>query len=439
MTNDHRPLRPPDPVGAPCPAAPGGEEDPLHQQLAVQRNRALVYSFAGGATLLSKLTGIARFNALASLAVLGLGYLSVLLFTALLRRQRRGGRRRPLEVWWIGCDVLLITAMIWLTGGVTSPWFLWYLACAGAAAAHCSERVSLAGAGLTALLYFAVLTAMRQIRGFDSGLFHASGNLLFLLGSSLFLLLNTRRLRQSVVVNRQLRRQAVERVEELTRVTRDLEAMSRLLQDFTEKDPLTGLHNRRYFMDRVAADAERFGSERRSSNQRRTTGLIMLDLDNFKGINDSHGHPAGDQLLKHLARVLRGCVRGDDRVVRWGGDEFVILLPHTAEEMTGQVAERLVRTVRAEPVRLAGGGVWALSCSAGWSMIDWAAPAGAKPPWEGARAAAEAALYLSKAAGGNCSRFLAPVHEDGRPAPPRPIAGTAGDLAQEDVAARSAA
>jgi diguanylate cyclase (GGDEF)-like protein len=436
MPTHDEPLRPPDPGSAQARPRGAGEPDAQRSQLAIQRNRALLYGFAGAMTLLTKVTGIARFDYLGSLAVLGLGYLTVLLFVILERRRQRQNRRTRLEVWWIGCDVILITAMIWLTGGVASPWFLWYLACAGAAAAHCSPRVSLAGAGLTALLYLATLAAMGQIRGLDAGLFNAASHLLFLFGSSLFLLFNTRRLRQSVTANRLLKQQAVERVEELTRVTRDLEAMSRLLRDFTETDPLTGLHNRRYFMDRIAEDARQFASDRRLPEHRRTSGIVLIDLDNFKGINDNHGHSAGDQALKHLARLLRRCVRGDDRIVRWGGDELVILLPKAATETVAEVAERIVTTVRSEPIRLADGSSRALSCSAGWSMIDWQASMGDAAPWESAMAAADAALYECKAAGGGCSRFLPAADEGDHAARATESAGeTAGEYAAERTAA----
>jgi diguanylate cyclase (GGDEF)-like protein len=425
MPTHDRPLVPPDPTGSRSLAGGSGEADALRSKLAVQRNRALVYGFAGAVMLLTKVTGIASFDWLRSLAVLGAGYLTVLLFVVLVRRRQRQGRPARLEAWWISCDVVLITAMIWLTGGVASPWFLWYLACAGAAAAHCSLRVSVAGAALTAILYLAALVTMGQIRGLDAGLASAASHLLFLLGSSLFLLLNTRRLRQSVAVNRQLRQQAVERVEELTRVTRDLEAMSRLLQDFTETDPLTGLHNRRYFLDRIAQDAERFAADRRVPAQRRTSGITMVDLDNFKGINDSHGHSAGDQLLKHLAQILRRTVRTGDRIVRWGGDEFVILLPQAEEDTTEEVAQRIVTAVRSQPIQLADGGVHTLSCSVGWSVIDWQATAGEPAPWESAMAAADAALSACKAAGGGCSRYLPPLEEGSQAAPVAEVAAEA--------------
>jgi diguanylate cyclase (GGDEF)-like protein len=408
MSIDSRPLRPPEPTFKGSAPLAGPEETRLRARLMLQRDRALVYTIAGLVTLLSKVTGAVDFNYRASLGVLAAGFLSVAFFSLLEVRARRANRRVSLAPWWISCDVILITAMVSLTGGTESDWYLWYVACAGAAAAHCSLRFSLVGAGFTTLLYLGALVGMGQIHGLDRELATASTQLLFLFGASFFLLLNTRKLRQSVGVNRRLKEEAVTRVEELTRVTEDLEAMSRLLRNFTETDPLTGLHNRRYFMDRIAEDARRMGGDRRASGQRPSAGIMMIDLDHFKTINDTRGHSAGDAVLKHLAKVLRRCVRSEDRLVRWGGEEFLILLPRARPERTREVAERVVRAVRSEPCPFADGSFQEMSCSVGWSAFDWQPRKDGAPPWESAMAAADEALYAAKADGRNRSRGLQP-------------------------------
>jgi len=219
----------------------------------------------------------------------------------------------------------------------------------------------------------------------------------------------------------------------LTQVTRDLEAMSRLLRDCTETDPLTGLHNRRYLLDRVAETASQQGlehSSRRAADRARSAGIIMIDLDHFKAINDTYGHPAGDGALKYLAGILRQCVRDGDRLARWGGDEFLIFLPQVERERIREVAERILSAVRSRPCSLpapgshgshgsrgsrgsrgSGGAAGAagaddaesstfqLTCSIGWSAFDWLPRPDGASPWEQALAAADEALYVAKRGG----------------------------------------
>lgn len=100
-------------------------------------------------------------------------------------------------------------------------------------------------------------------------------------------------------------------------------------------DPLTGLFNRRYFSDSLAREfsqAQRHGV---------TFAIMMLDVDNFKIINDSHGHDIGDKALLALTAVLKNLIRSDDILARLGGDEFVLLLPHTSAVSAEVLGERI--------------------------------------------------------------------------------------------------
>lgn len=99
-------------------------------------------------------------------------------------------------------------------------------------------------------------------------------------------------------------------------------------------DNLTGLYNRSFFpllLDKVLS-AARF---------KQSVSLLMLDIDNFKWINDNHGHLIGDKVLTRVAAILRANTRPGDYVVRWGGEEFAVVLPATAKESAMQIAERL--------------------------------------------------------------------------------------------------
>jgi len=134
------------------------------------------------------------------------------------------------------------------------------------------------------------------------------------------------------------------------------------------RDHLTGLHNRtllRDALDRAFARWERSLTE---------PGLIYVDLDAFKPVNDTHGHAAGDQVLRDLAQRLQQCVRATDVVMRLGGDEFVVLVEEVpdldnAESAVEQIATRIRESVTA-PFVLPGGEVLSLTASVGWALAD---------------------------------------------------------------------
>jgi diguanylate cyclase (GGDEF)-like protein len=374
----------------------------LHTELVTQRNRALTYVLGGLAVALTTSSGLLHIEVTLLVAVLAVGFLSVALVCLLWRRAEKAGRRIHFAPWWISCDVILITGLIGLSGGLRSPWFVWYLGTAGAAVAHCGRRF-IVGIGLaTGGLYIGLLVAMGDIAGFDRHLFSAVAQLLSVLGASLFLLLSTYKLRLLSISNHRLRQEADGQVEKLTQVTKELESMTARWRGVSELDPLTGLHNRRYFNDRVIRETERHQKERRAGS--RSAGLILLDLDGFKGINDTEGHAGGDGALQHFARLLQGCVRvDDDWLVRWGGDEFLILLPNTDEESARRVAERIVTTVASHLFEVAPGREIQLSSSVGWVMFEWGVGPDGTPNWESALALADAALYLAKREGrGRC-------------------------------------
>jgi two-component system, cell cycle response regulator len=124
----------------------------------------------------------------------------------------------------------------------------------------------------------------------------------------------------------------------------------RSLRELAIHDDLTGLYNRREF-DRLLS--EEFARSRRTG---RPIALIMLDLDRFKEINDSRGHQVGDLVLQHVATVLHRQLRVIDRVARYGGDEFAIILPETTSKGALLVARRLAHIITEEPCRVPGEG-----------------------------------------------------------------------------------
>jgi diguanylate cyclase (GGDEF)-like protein len=140
---------------------------------------------------------------------------------------------------------------------------------------------------------------------------------------TLIVLFNIYTIYQEILIKR-LRRQLLERQDH-----------SYILRNLAMIDPLTGLYNRRFAEQRLATEVAR--SERRGH----PLTVLTLDLNNFKEINDTYGHPAGDQVLQEFASRLNKVIRGSDLAVRLGGDEFLVVLPECTLEQLKLVLDRL--------------------------------------------------------------------------------------------------
>jgi diguanylate cyclase (GGDEF)-like protein len=152
-------------------------------------------------------------------------------------------------------------------------------------------------------------------------------------------------------------------------------------------DSLTGLATRRAF------DGALEKALRRSVPG--GTALVLIDVDSFKSINDNHGHPVGDDVLVHLAGVLRARVRAEDAVLsRLGGDELAVLMPGCRRDVAVLRAENLLQAVRSTPMTLADGTLLALSISVGVAHVPQHSS-----DRRGLYIAADAALYDAKRAG----------------------------------------
>lgn len=161
-------------------------------------------------------------------------------------------------------------------------------------------------------------------------------------------------------------------------------------------DALTGVHNRRYFEARCLEEVQ--------AARRNQLPLVcmFLDVDRFKNLNDTLGHPAGDQVLRYVARLVKVQLRGSDVVARYGGEEFVVLLPATPLQSGLETAERIRCVVAAQSVPVAGQGDVRVTISIGVTMLSL--------PEQGADAAqlvaqmierADQAVYAAKQAGRN--------------------------------------
>ncbi len=130
---------------------------------------------------------------------------------------------------------------------------------------------------------------------------------------------------------------------ELERYHRDLEEANDQLRKLAITDELTGLRNRRSFEERLTME---FSMARR---KKRELSILLIDVDNFKLINDRWGHPAGDEVLRRLGMILRTTIRLPDLPSRYGGEEFVVLLPESGEESAMGLARRIMQRVASEP------------------------------------------------------------------------------------------
>ncbi|WP_374600309.1 putative bifunctional diguanylate cyclase/phosphodiesterase [Niveibacterium sp.] len=182
----------------------------------------------------------------------------------------------------------------------------------------------------------------------------------------------------------------------LHRATEDLQEANETLQRRAFEDALTGLPNRALFNDRLQHAAARIARRGPTPTAVERLGVLFLDLDGFKPINDSFGHEAGDEVLRELARRLQLTLRESDTVARLGGDEFVAMVEsRDAEAAAVTLAQRILDAMR-QPIRVAGQDV-SLSCSIGVAVF---------PDHEDHAprllARAEAAKGAAKRAGGGC-------------------------------------
>lgn len=161
------------------------------------------------------------------------------------------------------------------------------------------------------------------------------------------------------------------------------------LEELSAHDGLTGLYNHREFQRRLAEEVERH------HRYERPFSLLMLDLDHFKKVNDTHGHQAGDEVLRAVANRIRAEVRPADHVARYGGEEFAVILSETLGSGALAVAERICAAIAARPVALAEGTV-PITVSIGVAAIPEDAESG-----EQVIAAADQSLYAAKNAGRN--------------------------------------
>jgi diguanylate cyclase (GGDEF)-like protein len=188
------------------------------------------------------------------------------------------------------------------------------------------------------------------------------------------------------------------------------------LQEISYTDPLTGVWNRRYLEEILTAESGQVlrnyerarGGDIRKMDHRDLV-FLMVDVDFFKEVNDLHGHPAGDRLLQLVAERLSRVVRKSDVLVRWGGEEFLIMSRSADPSGTPAFCDRILDVMAAEPFDLGHGIHVRKTCSVGWAPFPWSRRAYEAICAEEAIELADTALYRAKAGGRNQGIGILPV------------------------------
>lgn len=198
----------------------------------------------------------------------------------------------------------------------------------------------------------------------------------------------------------------------------ELERLNQELREASLTDPLTGTRNRRFFQVTIEGDtrqAIRSYLMDKGSGGARNRDLIfyIVDADLFKEVNDVYGHAAGDELLGEMTRRIQSAIRMSDVLVRWGGEEFLVVSRYTERSEATTLASRILHMVGNEPFHLKHAGTPVRrTCSIGWAAFPWFCAAPDAVDYEAVVELADQALYAAKQAGRNRSVGMLPRDAD---------------------------
>jgi diguanylate cyclase (GGDEF)-like protein len=188
------------------------------------------------------------------------------------------------------------------------------------------------------------------------------------------------------------------------------------LEEISLTDPLTGTRNRRYFYETISTDiAQALRSHLKTtdsgdpSQPRQELIFVLVDMDRFKRVNDEMGHAAGDRLLQEVAKRIASVMRRSDDLVRWGGEEFMLVCRTTDRENASLLCTRVLEAIRDLPFDVGNGVEIHKTCSIGWAPFPWLLEDMGLLSLDNVIELADKALYLAKREGRNRSYGLLPA------------------------------
>lgn len=206
----------------------------------------------------------------------------------------------------------------------------------------------------------------------------------------------------------ELEREVDSRTRELGERNAELAEVNQKLEIASHTDTLTGLYNRRYLADQVEKDVAlvlrtytRDDPDPDSGDLPRDLLFLMLDVDGLKGVNDKYGHAAGDRTLVQIRQILERVCRKSDTLVRWGGDEFLLVGRESDRDMGERLAERLRQAITEHDFQVSSEHTTRMSCSIGFAMYPFMPSAPKLMNWEQVIHMADRGLYEAKGSGRN--------------------------------------
>jgi diguanylate cyclase (GGDEF)-like protein len=201
-----------------------------------------------------------------------------------------------------------------------------------------------------------------------------------------------------------------------TRLERALADVNLELLDASVTDLLTGARNRRFFTNSIETDVQQvlrsLASTQSPGPRNRDLVFYMIDIDHFKRVNDLFGHKVGDQVLAEVARRIRSAARLSDAVIRWGGEEFLLLSRYTDRREAHILASRVLDSIGSEVYRVEGSKkVLRITCSIGWAAFPWKELEPKVITHEQVLVLADSALYEAKGSGRNRAVGFVPEGE----------------------------
>lgn len=210
------------------------------------------------------------------------------------------------------------------------------------------------------------------------------------------------KLKRELDYSRRLEHEVRERTNLLDRRNAELKDLNSKLMEASTTDALTGLRNRRFLYENIEKDVElvlrhyRDGTETLAPGGNNDLLFLMVDLDNFKPVNDSCGHEAGDALLMQVRDVLLDACRASDDVIRWGGDEFLIIARDANRKFAATLADRIRASLSERVFRVGNGQVARITTSIGYASFPFIKDRPDLLGWEEVLGVADAAMYEAK-------------------------------------------